>query len=317
MKNNFYLFYSEDKSLINKEIANLKSKLTIDDNDVINYNIDNITDIVEEASIISMFSKKKFIIIDATNYLSLKKNIDNINLLEDYFGRYNSDSYLIFISYNSDVDSRKKLCKLISSNGTIKRLESNNEYIKDYISNYLKENNFSMDNLSLSLFMSRCGNNIDNVTNELDKLILYKYNEKIINKDDIIKITEDNIDDNIYNLVNCILKNDKKKAMDLYNKFVIDGMDSSQIIAVISSQIRLLFQVKRLYNKGKTNDEIAKILEFKSVYRVKYLLGDSYYYSEDMLCKYLYKLAIIDRKIKYGTADGKVLLELFIAEKDM
>ena len=317
MKNNFYLFYSEDKSLINKEIANLKSKLTIDDNDVINYNIDNITDIVEEASIISMFSKKKFIIIDATNYLSLKKNIDNINLLEDYFGRYNSDSYLICISYNSDVDSRKKLCKLISSNGTIKRLESNNEYIKDYISNYLKENNFSMDNLSLSLFMSRCGNNIDNVTNELDKLILYKYNEKIINKDDIIKITEDNIDDNIYNLVNCILKNDKKKAMDLYNKFVIDGMDSSQIIAVISSQIRLLFQVKRLYNKGKTNDEIAKILEFKSVYRVKYLLGDSYYYSEDMLCKYLYKLAIIDRKIKYGTADGKVLLELFIAEKDM
>ena len=75
-------------------------------------------------------------------------------------------------------------------------------------------------------------------------------------------------------------------------------MDPSQVIAVIASQIRLLFQVKRLYNSGKSNDEIAKILEFKSVYRVKYLLSDSYYYSEDTLIKYLSKLSNIDRDIK-------------------
>jgi len=79
----------------------------------------------------------------------------------------------------------------------------------------------------------------------------------------------------------------------------------------------LLFQVKRLYNKGKTNDEIAKILEFKSVYRVKYLLSDSYYYSEDDLIKYLSKLADIDKNTKLGLIDGKVALELFIAGKDM
>ena len=94
-------------------------------------------------------------------------------------------------------------------------------------------------------------------------------------------------------------------------------MDPSQVIAVIASQIRLLFQVKRLYNSGKSNDEIAKILEFKSVYRVKYLLSDSYYYSEDDLLKYLLKLADIDRDIKLGNVNGNTLLELFIVQKDM
>ena len=94
-------------------------------------------------------------------------------------------------------------------------------------------------------------------------------------------------------------------------------MDPNQVIAVIASQIRLLFQVKRLYNSGKSNDEIAKILEFKSVYRVKYLLSDCYYYSEDMLIKYLSKFSNIDRDIKVNNVDGSVLLELFIAGKDM
>ena len=94
-------------------------------------------------------------------------------------------------------------------------------------------------------------------------------------------------------------------------------MDAASLIPVIAAQIRLLFQVKRLYNKGKTNDEIAKILEFKSVYRVKYLLSDSYYYSEKDLLKYLSHLADLDKNIKLGLADPKVSLELFIAGKDM
>ena len=94
-------------------------------------------------------------------------------------------------------------------------------------------------------------------------------------------------------------------------------MDAIGLIPIIASQIRLLFQVKRLYNSGKSNDEIAKILEFKSVYRVKYLLSDSYYYSEDDLIKYLSKLADIDKNVKLGLVDGRSQLELFIAGKDM
>ena len=139
----------------------------------------------------------------------------------------------------------------------------------------------------------------------------------LLRNNDIVLLTEENIDNTIYDLVGFILKNENDKAIKLYKNFILNVMDSSQVIAVIASQIRLLFQVKRLYNSGKSNDEIAKILEFKSVYRVKYLLSDCYYYSEDMLIKYLSKLSNIDRDIKVNNVDGSVLLELFIAGKDM
>lgn len=314
---NFYLLYSGDGAILNKEINDLEKKLDISDNDIIYYNIDDIDGIINEASTIGMFSLNKFIIINMDSYFKDKKDIPNINLLENYFDSYNSNSYLVFVCNSDSIDSRKKIVNLIKKYGIVKKLEVNDNYLNDYVNNYLKDNGYKINNGDVVYFINRVGNNINNVTNELDKLMLYKINDKIINRNDIDLLTVENIDDSIYDLVNCILKNDNEKAIKLYNNFIDNGMDVNQIVAIIAAQIRLLYQVKRLYNSGKSNDEIAKILEFKSVYRVKYLLNDSYYYSESDLVKYLSKLADIDNAIKTSNGDGNMLMQLFIVKKDM
>lgn len=314
---NFYLLYSGDGAILNKEINDLEKKLDISDNDIIYYNIDDVDGIINEASTIGMFSLNKFIIINMDSYFKDKKDIPNINLLENYFDSYNSNSYLVFVCNSDSIDSRKKIVNLIKKYGIVKKLEVNDNYLNDYVNNYLKDNGYKINNGDVVYFINRVGNNINNVTNELDKLMLYKINDKIINRNDIDLLTVENIDDSIYDLVNCILKNDNEKAIKLYNNFINNGMDVNQIVAIIAAQIRLLYQVKRLYNSGKSNDEIAKILEFKSVYRVKYLLSDSYYYSESDLVKYLSKLADIDNAIKTSNGDGNMLMQLFIVKKDM
>lgn len=314
---NFYLLYSGDGAILNKEINDLEKKLDISDTDIIYYNIDDIDGIINEASTIGMFSLNKFIIINMDSYFKDKKNIPNINLLENYFDSYNSNSYLVFVCNSDSIDSRKKIVNLIKKYGIVKKLEVNDNYLNDYVNNYLKDNGYKINNGDVVYFINRVGNNINNVTNELDKLMLYKINDKIINRNDIDLLTVENIDDSIYDLVNCILKNDNEKAIKLYNNFIDNGMDVNQIVAIVAAQIRLLYQVKRLYNSGKSNDEIAKILEFKSVYRVKYLLSDSYYYSESDLVKYLSKLADIDNAIKTSNGDGNILMQLFIVKKNM
>ncbi len=314
---NFYLLYSGDGAILNKEINDLEKKLDISDTDIIYYNIDDIDGIINEASTIGMFSLNKFIIINMDSYFKDKKDIPNINLLENYFDSYNSNSYLVFVCNSDSIDSRKKIVNLIKKYGIVKKLEVNDNYLNDYVNNYLKDNGYKINNGDVVYFINRVGNNINNVTNELDKLMLYKINDKIINRNDIDLLTVENIDDSIYDLVNCILKNDNEKAIKLYNNFIDNGMDVNQIVAIIAAQIRLVYQVKRLYNSGKSNDEIAKILEFKSVYRVKYLLNDSYYYSESDLVKYLSKLADIDNAIKTSNGDGNILMQLFIVKKDM
>lgn len=311
------MFYSSDSGILSREVDNLRRRLNMSLDDTINYDINNVSDIVNEASTIGMFSLNKFIVINIDSYFKDKKDIPGINLLEEYFDNYNSNSYLIFICNSDTIDSRKKIVNLIKKNGIVKKIEANDSYITDYINSYLKDNGYSINNSDVIYFINRVGSNINNITNELDKLMLYKINDKIITRSDIDLLTVENIDDSIYELVNAILKNDSKKAIKLYYNFINNGMDVNQMIAIVGSQIRLLYQVKRLYNKGKSNEEIAKILEFKSVYRVKYLLSDSYYYSEEDLLKYLSKLSTIDEAIKSSNQDGNMLFELFIVKKDV
>ena len=313
---NFYLLYGDDRAILNKEISNIKNRIKVNNDDIIYYDINNVEDIVNEAETISMFSDTKLLIIDCTCYLSDKKEVGNIKLLEDYFDNYNSSSYMLFVS-EGNIDSKKKLVKLIGSKGIVKKVELNEDYLCDYVIKYLDGNGYEMNKLLATYLINRCGNNIDNLTNELDKLMLYKNDNKEITKDDINLITIENMDDSIFDLVGAIIKKDTNKAIKLYHDFLLEGMDASQIVNMLASQIRLLFQVKRLYNQGKSNDEIAKILEFKSAYRVKYLLSDSYYYTEDDLLKYLSKLAEIDHDIKFSLIDGNTAIELLIAKKDM
>ena len=312
---NFYLLYAEDKELINKEIDSLIKKLSISSDSVIKYDITDIDNIVNEAETIGMFSPIKMVIIDSTNYFAKEKSNIDIKVLEDYFDNYNKDSYLVFIFNNSSVDTRKRLYKLISSKGIVKKVDINENELNVYVRNYVKD--YKIDNSTISYFLTKSGTNISNIDSELDKLMLYKINDRVITKEDIDLLVIENSEESIYDLVSSILKDDTKKAMKLYEKFTLDGMDVNQMIPIIANQFRLLFQVKRLYNQGKTNQQIADILEFKNVYRVKYLLSDSYYYSEDDLKKYLVKLSNIDRDIKMGRNNGEVALQMFIMKKDM
>ena len=186
-----------------------------------------------------MFDPYKFIVIDSGSYFLQKSEFD-ISLLEDYFNNYNTNSYLIFILNSGSVDSKKKLYKLINDNGTINKLSVTEEYLDTFVRNYIKDNGFTMSNMNIKFFLGRCNKDIDNIKNELDKLMLYKLEEKVIDKDDIILLVDEDIDDTVFELVSSILKNDCNKAMKLYYNFINNGMDVSQIIAIIASQIRLL-----------------------------------------------------------------------------
>ena len=111
-KSNFYLLYSGDKSLLSNEVNKLKKNLNIT-SDSIYYDIENVSDIIVEASTIGMFDPYKFIVIDSGSYFLQKSEFD-ISLLEEYFNNYNTNSYLIFILNSDSVDSKKKLYKLIN-----------------------------------------------------------------------------------------------------------------------------------------------------------------------------------------------------------
>ena len=306
---NIYLLYGQNKSIIKEEINKIIEK--INSKDIIKYSLDNtlIKDIIEDANTISMFSNKKIIIVNDSSFFGANKKIEDQELLEKYLNNYNNNTYIIFVANIEKIDTRKKITKLIEKNGSIIECQNNESYAKDFINNYLKKNKYKIQDTNY--FLNIVGNNLENIKNELEKLIMYKINDKIINNDDIDKICIKNIEEEIFELTDAIIANNKQKSINLLNEFLNKNYEEIAIIALLASQFRFLYQVKRLENKNKNYTEIAKILEVNP-YRVKFTQKKLYNYREKDITERIKQLAKMDHDIKLGLIDKKLALELFI-----
>ena len=110
---------------------------------------------------------------------------------------------------------------------------------------------------------------------------MYKLDTKNITNGDIDKITIRSIEEEIFALTDAVILKNTSKALNLLEEFLKKDYEEIQIIMLLASQFRFLFQVKRLLNKGKSETEIAKILEVNP-YRVKFTVKKLYYYTESI-----------------------------------
>ena len=273
-----YLFYGNNYSIIEDKINNIILKNNIDANNVIKYDMENNLDnIIEELSMNSLFGDKKAVIVDIT----FKEEVDDKKIEEFLDKSKNNSNILIFNCANEKIDTRRKIYKIINKYGKIEELNKNHDYVVDYIKKSLQDNNKSMD---INYFLSKVNDDLDNIKNELDKLILYKINDSHIENSDIDNLVIPNIEEEIFVLSDSVIKKDKKKSIELYQNFLNRNYEPIYIISLLGSQFHFLYQVKRLYNQNKSNDEIASILSAHP-YRVKLTIQNSYIYTEEILLK--------------------------------
>lgn len=310
---NFYVLYGLNKGLIKIELEKLLKKFK--NCDLIKYDMSTteIESIIEDARTVSLFGQKKVIILEDAFFLGTNKNIDNLKLLEDYIEHYNPDSYLIFICNLEKIDTRKKINKLLSKHKVMELNTLNETDLSHFVQEYLKKDGYKIEDTPF--FLKRVGTNLSNIQNELDKLEMLTIDKKVITNDDVNKVTTKVVEEEIFTLTDAIILKDTKTALHLLDEFLNLNYDEIQIIMLLSSQFHFLFQVKRLLNKNKTAEEIAKILEVNP-YRVKYTIKKLYTYTEDEILGYIKRLAKMDHDIKLGLIQKNLALRLFILYKD-
>lgn len=309
-----YLFYGIEDYLIQKEIDNIKQKYNIEEISISRYDLinTNIEKIIEDCEMNSMFTDKKVIIVN-NSYIftgqSKKGQIEqNLEALEKYINNPNIDTLLIFISDSEKLDERKKMVKLIKQKGIVKEFNTTtniNSIVKSFF------NDYKISDSSITKLINRVGNNLPLLEEEAEKLKLYKDDTKEINDEDILKITNKNVDLDIFKLIDNIIMKNKKVAIETYNEMIKYGEEPIKILIMIASQIRLMYQTKLFYKKGYTEKDSASLLGIHP-YRVKLATEKGRKYTESDLLMYLDNLADLDSKIKQSNVDKKMAIELFI-----
>ncbi|MDD2181582.1 MAG: DNA polymerase III subunit delta [Bacilli bacterium] len=310
MNSNLYLIYGLDNFLIELEV-----KKIIKDTDPINivkYNLDNnlIEDILDDAETISLFSQTKTIIIKNSNIFTTKKNDleQDIKKLESYLNNSNPDTVIIFIAETEKLDERKKICKLMNQFGNVIKVETPKNLTK-FITNYFNEYKIEID--CINLLVERVGNNLGILTQEINKLKIYKDDNLVITKEDILDVTSKNIQPDMYYFIDCIINRNLDKALELYKELRIFNEEPIAIISLLANKFRMMYQAKLLIQKGYTINDIASNLG-SHPYPVKLAIEKGREYSRELLLTYIEKLADLDLNIKSGKIDKDLGLELFI-----
>ena len=305
-----YLLYGTKLFNIKKEIKKIEEnfdKLNISYYDLEN---DQIKNVIEDAKTISLFEENKLIICENANVFTGNTSKD-AEIIENYLNNVNPNTTLVFVVNNEKIDQRKKITKQIKKIGKIIEFNDNiNEF--DLVKKSLKD--YKINKEDIILLINRVGNNPSILEQELEKIKIYKDKDKNITKEDIINLTTKNIDTDIFKLIDYIVKNNKNKALEIYNEMLKINEEPLKIIIMLANQFRIMYQSKELSKKGYTEKDIADTLKIHP-YRVKLALQNSKNYDSKILLSYIRDLADMDINIKTGKINKDLALELFILKK--
>ena len=302
-----YLLYGTKDFEIKEEIKKLSKD--IDEMNISKYDLNNdmLSLALEDAKTMSLFGDKKLVIVDNANMFTGSTSKDS-ELIEEYLNHINENTTLVLIVHNDKLDTRKKITKLIKKVGKVQ--EFNDELDTTSLVRRLFKD-YNIDYKTIQLFIDRVGNNPLIIQSEINKIKIYKDNDKNITEEDILNLTAKLIEIDIFKLIDYIVRKNKEKALELYYEMLKMNEEPIKIVVILANQFRIMYQSKELLKKGYSEKDIANTLKIHP-YRVKLAIQNSRNYTSDILLKNLNALADIDIGIKTGTINKDLALELFI-----
>lgn len=155
------------------------------------------------------------------------------------------------------------------------------------------------------------GNNLWQLTNDIDKLIAYK-NTKEITSEDVEQQVRGSFEANIFALTDAVAAQDKTRALNLLNQEISAGSNEMYLLSMITRQFRILVQLQGQLAKNITSpDKISRSLKLHP-FVVKKSLPAAKKYTLATLQKTYDYLVTVDQKLKFSHPNPKLLLELLI-----
>lgn len=253
----------------------------------------------------SIFKEKKFLILkNAFSNKEFKKSF-----LKNKKTFLNSENNILFYQRGAVVKKDPLFVFLKKNSNSEEFVPLKGKKINIWAQKEFKKHNKQIDALALDFLISYTGNNLWQLSNEIQKLINYKADSKIINKKDVKILVPDKIEAKIFKTIDFIAKKERGEALLLLHQHLKDGDSPFYLLSMINYQFRNLLILKN------------RILAKKSVWSlswhpfvIKKTLQLSSKFSFEELKKIYQKIARIDADIKSGRINPEMALDLLIAE---
>jgi len=243
--NNLILFYGKNEGLKNEAI----NILVKDKNNISNYEekeiLDNENYFIESILSKSLFEENKFIIVKrATDKILKLIEILHLKNLEDTIIIFNSDNLEKKSKLRSLFEKEKKLV-------CIPFYPDNDQTLSKLTYNFLRDKKISISPSNINLITNKCSGDREKLINELQKIEYYTKNGKKIDSENISKLINLSENNNISELVdNCLVQN-KKKIISILNENNFSNEDCIMIVRSFLIKSKKLLALSKAFESNK------------------------------------------------------------------
>ena len=325
-----YLFYGEETYLLETRVKKIKKEyqqlilginfIQVDDT--------NVEELIADLETPAFGFDKKLIIAKNTGLFkkekkttktdSKKKKVDDTKLpLNEKIAKYiqeNSEELkntvdLVFVEQEVDKNA---LYQTIEKVGEVKEFALLK--LPDLIANIKKiavAYKVNIDDATAKYLVECCGTSMQDLINELRKLIEYKGENSNITKQDIDLLCTKQIQAVIFDLTDNLGKKETSKALEVYNGLISNKEPIQKILITLYNHFKKLYIIKIA---EKYNEDVATVMNLKpnQLFLVSKYKTQARYFETQELREVLEALIDLDANYKIGLISLEIGLEAIL-----
>ena len=220
--------------------------------------------VIDNARQFPMMANRRVVIIKEA------KDMKGIDMLASYFEKPSDQTVLVIAHKHKKLDGRSKLAKVIKKNAVVFESKPVRDYkIAEWISNYVREQGYSIDGKSSMLLGEYLGTDLSKITNEITKLTVNLEKGNTIDTNLIHDKIEISKDFNIFELQNALGKKDTAKSF-LITDYFTKNIKKHPLVMLNGSLynyfVKVLLTAKSI---NKSDQEIASKIKLPNAFFVK------------------------------------------------
>lgn len=319
-----YLLYGEELFLLESSFKKIKT-LFGDCTKGINYiTIDetNYSELIADIETPSFGYEKKLIVARNTGLLKKEGKRKNVelakwkekvsNYLKENIEVIQSSVVLVFVE--EEADTKQELYKTIDELGIICKFDYQKPIqIEKRMKAICQGYKVAIEDSTLRYFIESCGTNMQDLINEMRKLIEYAGEGGKIQKEDIDKLCIKKLESVIFDLTDSLGKRDIKKALEVLKNLIYAKEPVQKILITLYNHFKKLYFVKLAI---KYNKDIISSLNLKpnQTFLVNKYKTQAKYFGELELKNILQSLRDLDYQYKNGLIDLQIGLEAILCQ---
>ena len=319
---NLYLLYGEELFLLENILKKIKNIFgeCIKGINYINIDDTNISELISDIETPAFGYEKKLLIVRNSGILKKegkRKNVELSNLREKIssYIKENIDiinDSVVLVIIEEDIDNKQELYKIFDKFGVVCNFEYQKPIqIQKRLKAICNAYHVDIDDSSLKYFIEVCGTNMQELINEIRKLIEYAGNGGKIEKIDIDKLCIKKLETIIFDLTDNLGKKETQRALKVLKNLIANKEPIQKILITLYNHFKKLYITKLAVKENK--DLISSLnLKPNQTFLVNKYKTQANYFSDKELSKILQGLRDLDYNSKNGLIDLQVGLEAIL-----